>query len=177
MWKRDRTTWCCVTQSNLFCLFPIYRAKAMYEYLISFQCTHRTDSQWTVKRYTVHRIEQRVIGIIISNCTFKGQKQSHNENMYLQNTQIVFSGWLSTQRSASFVTCCCWKCLYSFWHYFLCLVLKRPVSTDELQRPGGPYMKKTFTVCNNWTFLNYEQSGKRLFHLIEDERLQALLKD
>ncbi|GLD74833.1 DEP domain-containing mTOR-interacting protein-like protein [Lates japonicus] len=35
-------------------------------------------------------------------------------------------------------------------------VLKRPVSTEELQKPGGPYMKKTFTIVGDavgWGFV------------------------
>ncbi|KAM6975014.1 DEP domain-containing mTOR-interacting protein-like [Tautogolabrus adspersus] len=35
-------------------------------------------------------------------------------------------------------------------------VLKRPVSTEELQRPGGPYIKKTFTIVGDavgWGFV------------------------
>ncbi|XP_076027670.1 DEP domain-containing mTOR-interacting protein-like [Genypterus blacodes] len=35
-------------------------------------------------------------------------------------------------------------------------VLKRPVSTEELQTPGGPYIKKTFTILGDavgWGFV------------------------
>ncbi|XP_037548874.1 DEP domain-containing mTOR-interacting protein-like [Nematolebias whitei] len=35
-------------------------------------------------------------------------------------------------------------------------VLKRPVSTEELQTPGGPYIKKTFTIVGDavgWGFV------------------------
>ncbi len=33
-----------VAQSETLCLFPIYRARAVYEHQTFFQCTHRTES-------------------------------------------------------------------------------------------------------------------------------------
>lgn len=48
-------------------------------------------------------------------------------------------------------------CVYIF------TVLKRQVSPEELQAPGGPYIKKTFTVRQTHT------------HMPNVHRLQALI--
>ncbi|XP_051245560.1 DEP domain-containing mTOR-interacting protein-like [Dicentrarchus labrax] len=44
-------------------------------------------------------------------------------------------------------------------------VLKRPVSTDELQRPGGPYIKKTFTIVGDAVGWGFVVRGNRPCHI------------
>ncbi|XP_049457424.1 DEP domain-containing mTOR-interacting protein-like [Epinephelus fuscoguttatus] len=44
-------------------------------------------------------------------------------------------------------------------------VLKRPVSTDELQTPGGPYMKKTFTIVGDAVGWGFVVRGNRPCHI------------
>ncbi|KAM6903861.1 DEP domain-containing mTOR-interacting protein-like [Lycodopsis pacificus] len=44
-------------------------------------------------------------------------------------------------------------------------VLKRPVSTEELQRPGGPYIKKTFTVVGDAVGWGFVVRGNRPCHI------------
>ncbi|KAM8840200.1 DEP domain-containing mTOR-interacting protein-like [Spinachia spinachia] len=44
-------------------------------------------------------------------------------------------------------------------------VLKRPVSTEELQRPGGPYIKKTFTVVSDAVGWGFVVRGERPCHI------------
>ncbi|XP_044192676.1 DEP domain-containing mTOR-interacting protein-like [Thunnus albacares] len=44
-------------------------------------------------------------------------------------------------------------------------VLKRPVSTEELQTPGGPYMKKTFTIVGDAVGWGFVVRGNRPCHI------------
>ncbi|XP_029299681.1 DEP domain-containing mTOR-interacting protein-like isoform X2 [Cottoperca gobio] len=44
-------------------------------------------------------------------------------------------------------------------------VLKRPVSTEELQRPGGPYIKKTFTIVGDAVGWGFVVRGNRPCHI------------
>ncbi|KAK2920654.1 hypothetical protein Q8A73_000139 [Channa argus] len=44
-------------------------------------------------------------------------------------------------------------------------VLKRPVSTEELQRPGGPYMKKTCTIVGDAVGWGFVVRGNRPCHI------------
>ncbi|XP_029023745.1 DEP domain-containing mTOR-interacting protein-like [Betta splendens] len=44
-------------------------------------------------------------------------------------------------------------------------VLKRPVSTEELQRPGGPYVKKTVTVVGDAVGWGFVVRGERPCHV------------
>ncbi|XP_018538549.1 DEP domain-containing mTOR-interacting protein isoform X2 [Lates calcarifer] len=44
-------------------------------------------------------------------------------------------------------------------------VLKRPVSTEELQKPGGPYMKKTFTIVGDAVGWGFVVRGNRPCHI------------
>ncbi|XP_074543640.1 DEP domain-containing mTOR-interacting protein-like [Halichoeres trimaculatus] len=44
-------------------------------------------------------------------------------------------------------------------------VLKRPVSTEELQTPGGPYMKKTFTIVGDEVGWGFVVRGNRPCHI------------
>ncbi|XP_026156080.1 DEP domain-containing mTOR-interacting protein-like [Mastacembelus armatus] len=44
-------------------------------------------------------------------------------------------------------------------------VLKRPVSTEELQRPGGPYVKKTFTIVGDAVGWGFVVRGNRPCHI------------
>ncbi|RVE67043.1 hypothetical protein OJAV_G00113590 [Oryzias javanicus] len=44
-------------------------------------------------------------------------------------------------------------------------VLKRPVSTEELQTPGGPYMKKTFTIMGDAVGWGFVVRGARPCHI------------
>ncbi|XP_070703220.1 DEP domain-containing mTOR-interacting protein-like [Pempheris klunzingeri] len=44
-------------------------------------------------------------------------------------------------------------------------VLKRPVSTEELQRPGGPYIKKTFTIVGDAVGWGFVVRGNRPCHV------------
>lgn len=60
-------------------------------------------------------------------------------------------------------------------------VLKRPVSTEELQEPGGPYIKKTFTVNSFYTlqrvFYQAEVKTCNIFFTVQEknERMGHLL--
>lgn len=49
-------------------------------------------------------------------------------------------------------------------------VLKRPVSTEELQRPGGPYIKKTFTIVGDAVGWGFVVRGNRPCHIQAVER-------
>ncbi|XP_039977043.1 DEP domain-containing mTOR-interacting protein-like isoform X2 [Xiphias gladius] len=44
-------------------------------------------------------------------------------------------------------------------------VLKRPVSTEELQKPGGPYIKKTFTIVGDAVGWGFVVRGNRPCHI------------
>lgn len=44
-------------------------------------------------------------------------------------------------------------------------VLKRPVSTEELQRPGGPYVKRTCTVVGDAVGWGFVVRGGRPCHI------------
>ncbi|KAM9339817.1 DEP domain-containing mTOR-interacting protein-like [Symphorus nematophorus] len=44
-------------------------------------------------------------------------------------------------------------------------VLKRPVSTEELQRPGGPYIKKSFTIVGDAVGWGFVVRGNRPCHI------------
>ncbi|KAM3858556.1 DEP domain-containing mTOR-interacting protein-like [Diretmus argenteus] len=44
-------------------------------------------------------------------------------------------------------------------------VLKRPVSTEELQRPGGPYIKRTFTIVGDAVGWGFVVRGNRPCHI------------
>ncbi|XP_033981066.1 DEP domain-containing mTOR-interacting protein-like [Trematomus bernacchii] len=44
-------------------------------------------------------------------------------------------------------------------------VLKRPVSTEELQTPGGPYIKKTFTIVGDAVGWGFVVRGNRPCHI------------
>lgn len=44
-------------------------------------------------------------------------------------------------------------------------VLKRPVSTEELQRPGGPFIKKTFTIVGDAVGWGFVVRGNRPCHI------------
>ncbi|XP_041867760.1 DEP domain-containing mTOR-interacting protein-like [Melanotaenia boesemani] len=44
-------------------------------------------------------------------------------------------------------------------------VLKRPVSTEELQKPGGPYIKKTFTIVGDAVGWGFVVRGKQPCHI------------
>ncbi|XP_028454185.1 DEP domain-containing mTOR-interacting protein-like [Perca flavescens] len=44
-------------------------------------------------------------------------------------------------------------------------VLKRPVSTEELQRPGGPYIKKIFTIVADAVGWGFVVRGNRPCHV------------
>ncbi|XP_054462601.1 DEP domain-containing mTOR-interacting protein-like [Anoplopoma fimbria] len=44
-------------------------------------------------------------------------------------------------------------------------VLKRPVSTEELQRPGGPYVKRTFTIVGDAVGWGFVVRGNRPCHI------------
>ncbi|TMS18534.1 DEP domain-containing mTOR-interacting protein [Larimichthys crocea] len=44
-------------------------------------------------------------------------------------------------------------------------VLKRPVSTEELQRPGGPYIKKTFTIVGDAVGWGFVVRGNQPCHI------------
>ncbi|XP_026203066.1 DEP domain-containing mTOR-interacting protein-like [Anabas testudineus] len=44
-------------------------------------------------------------------------------------------------------------------------VLKRPVSTEELQTPGGPYVKKTFTIVGDAVGWGFVVRGNRPCHI------------
>ncbi|KAM8767377.1 DEP domain-containing mTOR-interacting protein-like [Acanthopagrus schlegelii] len=44
-------------------------------------------------------------------------------------------------------------------------VLKRPVSTEELQRPGGPYIRKTFTIVGDAVGWGFVVRGNRPCHI------------
>ncbi|XP_030002901.1 DEP domain-containing mTOR-interacting protein-like [Sphaeramia orbicularis] len=44
-------------------------------------------------------------------------------------------------------------------------VLQRPVSTDELQTPGGPYIKKTFTIVGDAVGWGFVVRGNRPCHI------------
>ncbi|KAG7500635.1 DEP domain-containing mTOR-interacting protein-like [Solea senegalensis] len=44
-------------------------------------------------------------------------------------------------------------------------VLKRPVSTDELQTPGGAYVKKTFTIVGDAVGWGFVVRGNRPCHI------------
>ncbi|XP_044028336.1 DEP domain-containing mTOR-interacting protein-like isoform X2 [Siniperca chuatsi] len=44
-------------------------------------------------------------------------------------------------------------------------VLKRPVSTEELQRPGGPYIKKTCTIVGDAVGWGFVVRGNRPCHI------------
>ncbi|XP_037651066.1 DEP domain-containing mTOR-interacting protein-like [Sebastes umbrosus] len=49
-------------------------------------------------------------------------------------------------------------------------VLKRPVSTEELQRPGGPYIKKRFTIMGDAVGWGFVVRGSRPCHIQAVER-------
>lgn len=44
-------------------------------------------------------------------------------------------------------------------------VLKRPVSTEELQEPGGPYIRKTFTIVGDAVGWGFVVRGNRPCHI------------
>ncbi|KAM3596901.1 uncharacterized protein V6R79_022514 [Siganus canaliculatus] len=44
-------------------------------------------------------------------------------------------------------------------------VLKRPVSAEELQRPGGPYVRKTFTIVGDAVGWGFVIRGERPCHI------------
>lgn len=44
-------------------------------------------------------------------------------------------------------------------------VLKRPVSMEELQTPGGPYIKKTFTIVGDAVGWGFVVRGNRPCHI------------
>ncbi|XP_023276534.1 DEP domain-containing mTOR-interacting protein-like [Seriola lalandi dorsalis] len=44
-------------------------------------------------------------------------------------------------------------------------VLKRPVSNEELQKPGGPYIKKTFTIVGDAVGWGFVVRGNRPCHI------------
>ncbi|XP_040909571.1 DEP domain-containing mTOR-interacting protein-like [Toxotes jaculatrix] len=44
-------------------------------------------------------------------------------------------------------------------------VLKRPVSTEELQKPGGPYVRKTFTIVGDAVGWGFVVRGNRPCHI------------
>ncbi|XP_010898785.2 DEP domain-containing mTOR-interacting protein [Esox lucius] len=44
-------------------------------------------------------------------------------------------------------------------------VLKRPVSPEELQRPGGPYIKRTFTIVGDAVGWGFVIRGSRPCHI------------
>ncbi|KAM9839058.1 DEP domain-containing mTOR-interacting protein-like [Aulostomus maculatus] len=44
-------------------------------------------------------------------------------------------------------------------------VLKRPVSTEELQTPGGPYVKKKFTIVGDAVGWGFVVRGNRPCHI------------
>ncbi|AWP21166.1 putative DEP domain-containing mTOR-interacting protein-like [Scophthalmus maximus] len=44
-------------------------------------------------------------------------------------------------------------------------VLKRPVSREELQTPGGPYVKKTFTIVGDAVGWGFVVRGNRPCHI------------
>ncbi|KAM7373672.1 hypothetical protein PAMP_008507 [Pampus punctatissimus] len=49
-------------------------------------------------------------------------------------------------------------------------VLKRPVSTEELQTPGGPYIKKTFTIVGDAVGWGFVVRGSGPCHIQAVER-------
>nr|XP_019965101.1 PREDICTED: DEP domain-containing mTOR-interacting protein-like isoform X1 [Paralichthys olivaceus] len=44
-------------------------------------------------------------------------------------------------------------------------VLKRPVSTEELQQPGGPYVRRTFTIVGDAVGWGFVVRGNRPCHI------------
>ncbi|XP_039977041.1 DEP domain-containing mTOR-interacting protein-like isoform X1 [Xiphias gladius] len=54
---------------------------------------------------------------------------------------------------------------FDIFTFVSCSVLKRPVSTEELQKPGGPYIKKTFTIVGDAVGWGFVVRGNRPCHI------------